>query len=83
MVDSETYALLREGLRVLFLIGLPIVVAAMIAGVLSGIFQGSTLITDPAVGYTLRLLAVVGVIALVMTTGFSLLQNLLVTALSS
>lgn len=82
MYDAETYAVIREALRVLFLLGVPVVIAAMVAGVLSGVFQGSTLITDPAIGYTLRVLAIAAVIALVFASGNGLLQGLLVTVLS-
>ncbi|RIL09555.1 MAG: hypothetical protein DCC75_06280 [Proteobacteria bacterium] len=48
---------MSEGLRVLFLVGLPILIVGALAGILAGSMQSATNINDMAFGYAARLLA--------------------------
>lgn len=75
MSDIE-YHILLEALRVVFLITVPIVVAGAIAGLLAGLLQTATAISDTSIGYTARLLAVVVVCYLLLSTALELLLDL-------
>jgi type III secretion protein S len=57
-VISSLVALLREGFLLALLLAAPILVAAIIAGVLSGLLATFTQIQDPAVSLVLRVIGV-------------------------
>jgi type III secretory pathway component EscS len=59
MDQTLTTILLSEGARTLFLYGLPVVGAVVVASLLTGLLQAVTNIHDPALGYAGRLGAVV------------------------
>ena len=48
-----------EALRILFLQGLPIVIVLAVAGTIISALQSATAINEPALGYAVRLLALV------------------------
>jgi len=60
---------LLQGWRTLFLVGVPVLVAVTLAGVIVGAVQASMAIEDPAPGYAVRLLALLVVLYL-MGAGF-------------
>lgn len=57
-------AVLVEGLKVLFLLGLPILIAVSLGGILVAALQGATAIHDSASAYAVRILALVAVLYL-------------------
>ena len=56
------YDVILEAFKALFLLGVPVVIAATVAGTLVGAIQGVTGIHDAAIGYTVKLIAVAGTI---------------------
>ena len=62
MLDATQYDIVLEAMRVLFLIGLPLVVGVTLAGAFGGALQGATSIRDSVISYSLRLLALVAVL---------------------
>jgi len=63
-VTASVVALVREGLLLVLLLAAPLLVAAVIAGVLSGLVSAFTQIQDPAVALVPRVAAVAAAIAL-------------------
>ena len=61
MAQAE-YEIVYQGMRVLFLLGLPVVAAVSLAGTLAAALQAATTIQDPAIGYAARLGALVAVL---------------------
>lgn len=57
-MSDPVYDLAIQGIRTLFLLGLPIVVAAAVAGTLISLLQSALSIPDPALAYAARLAAV-------------------------
>ena len=63
-MTASLVALVREGLLLVLLLAAPILVAAVIAGVLSGLLAAFTQIQDPSVALVPRVAAVAAAIAL-------------------
>jgi flagellar biosynthesis protein FliQ len=57
-VTQSLLALLREGVLLALLLAAPLLVAALVAGVLTGLIGAFTQIQDPAVGLVPRVAAV-------------------------
>jgi flagellar biosynthesis protein FliQ len=57
-VTAEIVAVLREGLLLALLLAAPLLIAALVAGVLTGLVGAFTQIQDPAVGLVPRTAAV-------------------------
>lgn len=62
LMDAKLYEISVEAIRALFLIGAPILVAAVVAGLVMGAVQSATSIQDRALGYAAKLSAVVAMI---------------------
>ena len=65
-MTASLLAFLREGVTLALLLAAPILIAALVAGVLTGLLRALTQIDDPAVGLVARVAAVA--IALVIFT---------------
>ncbi len=63
-MTSSLVAIAREGMVLVLLLAAPLLVAALIAGVLSGLLAAFTQIQDPAVALAPRVAAVGAAIAL-------------------
>ncbi len=63
-MTAELASVVREGLLLVLLLAAPILVAALIAGVLSGLVASFTQLTDPAVAIVPRVVAIGAAIAL-------------------
>ncbi len=63
-MTASIAALVREGLLLVLLLAAPILVAALIAGVLSGLLAAFTQLQDPAVALVPRVAAVGAAIVL-------------------
>lgn len=59
MIEEFHYTILMEGLKVLIMAGLPIVVVLALAGTLVSALQSATGISDPALGFGVRILSLV------------------------
>lgn len=57
MDQGMLYELVLSGLRLLFIVVAPPVVAVLIGGLLAGVLQGATTVRDVSIGYFGRLLA--------------------------
>lgn len=53
---------LSEGIRTLFILGVPVVLVVSLAGTLSSVIQTVTSIQDPSISYAVRLIALVSLI---------------------
>ena len=62
MNDPLLYDAIVEGLRILFLLAVPVVVALSLTGTVVSALQAVTSINEPALGYGLKLLALVVVL---------------------
>lgn len=62
MDSGAEYDLIFDALYYLFIVGFPIVLAASLAGTLAAALQTVTAIQEPALGYAVRLTAVVVVL---------------------
>ena len=63
-MTASLVALLREGLLLALLLAAPMLVAALIAGIFSGLIGAFTQLQDPAVGLVPRVAAIGAAIAL-------------------
>ena len=61
-METTSFQLLLETMRIALWIALPVLVAALIAGAASGAFQGVTAISDPSLSTVPRL--ILGAVAL-------------------
>lgn len=82
MNSGVEYQLLVEAIRALFVIGLPIIVAASIAGTVVAALQSATTLFDPALSYSIRLLAVSAIVYFMFSNFARLVMDLMVLALS-
>ena len=83
MLADLELQVLNEGLRVLFLTGLPIVLAVMAAGLLSGLLMAAMSVQEPVISYTVKAIALVFALYLLLPLAFNLLSKLIVVALST
>lgn len=58
MQGGQLGALVLQALELAFWLSLPALLASLLAGAVSGLFQGATQVQDPALGFVPRLLAV-------------------------
>ena len=73
---DQLYDVSYEAIRVLYLLGIPLLVAGLAAGIVSFLLQSFFLFHDAGVSYVARALAVLGVITLFSGTAFMSLQSL-------
>ncbi len=66
MSQALFYDILREGLRIAFVISIPILSVALIAGLVVGLFQALTSIQEMTLTFVPKLAAIVGVFWLTM-----------------
>lgn len=66
MSQALFYDVLREGLRIAFVISIPILSVALIAGLVVGLFQALTSIQEMTLTFVPKLAAIVGVFWLTM-----------------
>ena len=76
MIFGPEYDLFLEGIKVLFLIGVPVTAVIGIAGIVAGIVQGSTTIKDPAIGYAFRLGAFIILASFMLSMAIELIVSL-------
>ncbi len=62
MMADGLYEVLMEGVKALFLIGVPVVLAISIVGTIVAALQAATTITEPAIGYAARLAALIALL---------------------
>jgi flagellar biosynthetic protein FliQ len=67
MIPADLYDVAREALTLAFWLSLPIVAAALVAGVLTGLLQAYTKMSEPAINHAARIAAVL-VVAVALTT---------------
>lgn len=61
MTQPQFYDILREGLRIAFVISIPILSVALIAGLVVGLFQALTSIQEMTLTFVPKLAAIVAV----------------------
>lgn len=81
MNTAALYDLLLQGLRVLFILGIPSVAAMALAGLFISALQAATSINDPASRYGIRLLSFILVLYLMAGTISEQLSTLAASAL--
>jgi type III secretory pathway component EscS len=70
MIPADLYDVGREALVLAFWLSLPIIGAALVAGVLTGLFQTYTKMSEPAINHAARIAAVL-VVAVSLVTWVS------------
>lgn len=83
MLPNPIYDLTIEAMRVLFILSVPILVAVMVAGAVGGAIQGVTNIPEPAISYSLKLLALVVSVYLFYSDGVDAVLKLVQMGFSS
>jgi type III secretory pathway component EscS len=78
---GEVLDTLRESLRVLFLLQVPLLVAGVVAGGISAIIQMITSLQDSSVGYALKVVACVAVVGAMFASYLRALKDLMYMAL--
>jgi type III secretory pathway component EscS len=78
---GEVLDILRESLRVLFLLQVPLLVAGVVSGALSAIIQMLTSLQDSSVGYALKVVACVAVVGVMFASYLRTLKDLMYMAL--
>ena len=81
-MDDLHYEITVEALRVLFLLGLPLVLAMALIGTIGAALQTATAIHDSALTYAIRLITLVVLIYLLLPTAVQSLLNLTKMAFS-
>ncbi len=76
MLDSATSQVLVDALRVLFLLGIPIVAALSLVSTLVAALQSATSIQEPVLGFGARLIVLVVLLYLMYPTFVSELSAL-------
>lgn len=64
MTDSTVMTLAQEAMRILLLVSLPLLLAALISGLLIGIFQAATQINEVTLSFVPKMLAMAATIAI-------------------
>lgn len=80
-MDYLTQDFLNEGLRVLFLLIIPVAGAGFLASFLAALLQVITSVQDPVFSYCFRLIACLAVVGLLGSSFAQSLKDLLVGAL--
>lgn len=79
---NEIYDLVLDAVKVLFLIGVPLVIVAAFAGVLASVFQSFFSVQDATISYALRIVGVVIVFSALSVSIIGSLQDLFIRALA-
>ena len=66
MSQPQFYDILREGLRIAFVISIPILAVALIAGLVVGLFQALTSIQEMTLTFVPKLAAIIAIFWLTM-----------------
>ena len=80
-MNSSLYDLAIEAIRLLFVVGGPLIVVTGLAGTLVSLVQTVTSLPDPALSYGVRMLAVVAVLYLLLPSAIQSLMLLMRQAL--
>ena len=78
---NEVIDTLRESLRVLFLLQMPLLAAGVVAGGISAFIQLLTSLQDSSVGYALKVIACVVVVGALFASYLRALKDLMFMAL--
>jgi len=62
MATGIFYEVVSQALRVLFLVGAPVIIILSLAGTLIAALQSATTIQEPALGYAVRMIALVALL---------------------
>jgi type III secretory pathway component EscS len=62
MLDNQTYAIVLQGLKVLFLGTLPVIIGLAVVGTITAALQSAMSIQDAATTYAIKLLALMGIL---------------------
>lgn len=79
---NEIYDLMLEGLRVLFLIGVPVIAVAAFAGLFASLLQSFFAVQDGTIRYAFRLVGIVVVFSVLSASVVSSLENLIIQAMT-
>jgi len=58
MIPADLYDIGREALLLVFLLSLPVLLAALLSGLITGLLQAFTKMTDPTINHVARVAAV-------------------------
>ena len=81
MLDTGIYEIIRQGIRGLFVAGVPVLLATSAAGILMAALQAATSVHDTASAYAARLLGLAAVLYLMYQSIWGTLVSLMEYAL--
>jgi len=61
-MDNALSEIAVEGLRILFLLGIPVIIVIGVSGIIISAVQAATALSDSASSYALKVLALVGLL---------------------
>ncbi len=73
--------LFNSAYRAILILGLPLAIAGVVAGIVAASLQGFLRIQDPALSYVVRLVAILIVLGVFFSTQAQALQNMLILVL--
>lgn len=75
MDDSTVMVIIVDGLRLMLLLGTPLLLSALVAGLLVAVFQAATQINEVTLSFVPKMLAIAAVLALMGPWMIGLLVN--------
>ncbi len=82
MTTATIVTLLREGIGVVLMVAAPILIAALLVGLIVAIFQATTSIQEQTLTFVPKILTILGMIALLATWIFSVVQEYFISLIN-
>ena len=82
MTTGTIVTLMREGIGIILMLSAPILLAALLVGLIVAIFQATTSIQEQTLTFVPKILTILGMLALLATWMFTVLREYLVSLLN-
>ncbi len=75
MTIGSIVTLIREGIGIIFIISAPILIAALLVGLIVAVFQATTSIQEQTLTFVPKILTILGMLALLASWIFTILRG--------
>ena len=82
MTTGTIVTLMREGIGIILMLSAPILVAALLVGLIVAIFQATTSIQEQTLTFVPKILTILGMIALLATSMITVLREYFVSLMN-
>ncbi len=82
MTTATIVTLLREGIGVVLMVAAPILIAALLVGLVVAIFQATTSIQEQTLTFVPKIVTILGMIALLATWIFTVVQEYFISLMN-